>query len=944
MLFDLHLIVQNPNLLSLIIELIACSIKIYLLFFLSLKVAQPTKIRKQFFLLLSIIICSAIIDISWLIWLVQKILFSNENYRCLAIFIARCAWAVNYILFLVLGFFVESLCEKNYILKLRQKFFIALGIPWVIYYISIAFIQFNVIANENRFFEHIVNKIGTISIPLFLVIPALYSTIIKLRKNDFPKILKKQVAVLIKYLILPYVITQIMDFFSIFHSKPYIIAGLSNAFLAYAIYFSISKIMKLRFLNFADTIQASEKFTFIDHFKTFLANIGKAKSLNEIDLITQTFFKDSLTINPARVTLHYRQIAFDMPYDNNNQIQHLTFEESAVEKIINNPIKNEKILDLLKKQQILIYDDVEFSNFYQEESVNKEILSFMKEIKADVFLPIYEQNNLIAYLIIGHATRTCNHEFFNNLEHDQMVILGSYLGHIITMLQLSNYRNLLAQNKILTERLYQTHQENNQYRESIQSFFHDNRQRQTGVLFYKNYHFTFGNQAAKELIPVNIHLLDGHPITKALKKLVKQVEEYKTSQSITVNDLKGTNLVLNALPHLEKNNIIITVAHPEISDVLKQQMNQLRNPSEWEYLLYLQTTESGKLINRLIPGSSRPLLNFKIKVLQASLSKNAILLDLPHDDLEQTTEILHHISLRENIHNVTMNSYEKGGAIAIKLFGMNPIFGVFEQALLEQLNNVGTLFIQDIHLLELATQEALAEFLKYGYYTVCKSNKRVFADVRIICSTSQNLQLLVQENKFSKTLFEELRKTTLTMPSLFDLSEEELDELIKEFSQQEVSNANNFQKLLAFTQRDKDQLLKTRSVSLNGFRKKINQILVEKTKKHEIYHSVTFDPASHIADNELAEAARLGKNALRDRKKLILLMEKFDYNQNKVAAFLGVNRSSINRRLKAYKIEIYNDESQAPDDTNQDTINNIKADVKAIETPLDNNNEPEFKN
>ena len=34
------------------------------------------------------------------------------------------------------------------------------------------------------------------------------------------------------------------------------------------------------------------------------------------------------------------------------------------------------------------------------------------------------------------------------------------------------------------------------------------------------------------------------------------------------------------------------------------------------------------------------------------------------------------------------------------------------------------------------------------------------------------------------------------MPSLFNLTQEELDKLIKEFSQQEMSNANDFQNLL----------------------------------------------------------------------------------------------------------------------------------------------------
>jgi DNA-binding NtrC family response regulator len=896
----LHSIINSQQLL-LLIEVISCSIKIYLFLFLFHKATQSARMQKNLILLLTVLACGLIVDFSWILVLLQATILPTLDYR-LGLFITRIAWGANYILFLALGFFIESLSEKNFTIKLRQKILTCLGFPWILYFITIAFIQNNNNSLVMRSIELYIMQFGTLFIPLFLILPSLYFTIRKISTNSFPKILKKQLSILIKYLITPYLFTQSMDIFALYYHQLSVISCLSNTFLACAIYFSISKIMKLRFLNLVSNVQPPQNFEFIDHFKTFLSTITNAKSLNEVTLIVKTFFQESLHINTNKIMLCYRNTAFYMPQSSSHEPHVLTQCEAAFERLVNNPVKNEKLLNAMKQQKILIYDEVEFSNFYQEEELNKEVLNFMNEIRAEIFLPIYEQHNLIAYLIIGSTTHDNKNKVFNNLEHDQMVIVASYLGHIITMLQLSNYRELIAHNKVLHERLYQTHQENNQYRESIQSFLHDNRQRQTGLLFYKNYHFSFGNQAAKELISVNITILDNHPITVALKKLIKQTHEYKSSQSVTVHDLKGNTLVLTAVPYLEKNHSIITVSYPEISDTLKQQINQLRNPSEWEYLLYLQTTQSGKLINRLIPGSSKSLLNFKIEVLRAALSKNAVLLDLPEDDLEATAEILHHISLRENRYKLIMNSYEKNNTIAVKLFGMNPLFGTLEPALLEQLNGTGTLFIQDIHLLELTTQEALAEFIKYGYYTVCKSNKRVFADVRVICSTTQNLRTLVQDGKFSKTLFDELSKTTLTMPSLFNLHEEEFDELITEFSQQELSTKKN-QIIVEFNSHDKEQLRKTRSISLNEFRKKINQIINEKSSKHEIYHNAAFDTASHLADSQLAIAARLGKNVLRDKQKLTMLMEKFDYNQNKVAAFLGVNRSSINRRLKTYTIK-----------------------------------------
>ena len=59
--------------------------------------------------------------------------------------------------------------------------------------------------------------------------------------------------------------------------------------------------------------------------------------------------------------------------------------------------------------------------------------------------------------------------------------------------------------------------------------------------------------------------------------------------------------------------------------------------------------------------------------------------------------------------------------------------------------------------------------------------------------------------------------------------------------------------------------------------------------------------AYHVSDPKLVEAARLGKYALKDPKLLNLLWNKFQ-SQNKIALFLGVNRSSVHRRCKEYGI------------------------------------------
>ncbi|MDR3550275.1 MAG: sigma 54-interacting transcriptional regulator, partial [Candidatus Babeliales bacterium] len=444
----------------------------------------------------------------------------------------------------------------------------------------------------------------------------------------------------------------------------------------------------------------------------------------------------------------------------------------------------------------------------------------------------------------------------------------------------------------------------NQYKESIRSFLKNNKQKEIGIIFYKNRRFIFGNQTAKELVKININTQEGHPLTQALKQIARQVEEYKSFQTCIAKDSDGNKLVLCGVPNLEQSNVIITIYYPEISDIIAKQLDRLKDPSKWDYLLYLETTQSGQLINQLIPGSGEQLLNFKINLLKTALSRKATLLTMADQDLVPTVELLHHISLRETLHILSLQGPEKNFDTAVKLFGMNPIFGItgqMQQPLFKKLDGTGTLFIQNIQFLAPETQEYLAEFIQYGVYRVFKSDQKISSNVRIICSTNQDLQALMQEGKFSKNLFNELKNTSMVMPSLLTLPEQELNDLAQGFTEQALKKNSAFNNILELTDREKVKLAHQRPISLQELKAKVQQALVLKSKKNEIYQETQFDPAYEITDPQLIAASRLGKHALRDPQIMGLLWSKFN-NQNKIATFLGVNRSSVNRRCKEYNL------------------------------------------
>ena len=140
----------------------------------------------------------------------------------------------------------------------------------------------------------------------------------------------------------------------------------------------------------------------------------------------------------------------------------------------------------------------------------------------------------------------------------------------------------------------------------------------------------------------------------------------------------------------------------------------------------------------------------------------------------------------------------------------------------------------------------------------------------------------------------------MALPALNSIAEDEIDDLAHGFVQQALAD-KTFEKILEFDKRDRKRIIDSRPTSLLELKKRVQSFLAQKSRSNNISVEKTFDPAYQITDPDLIEIARLGKHALKDEKAMIILWNKFK-NQNKIAAFLGVNRSSVNRRCKDYKL------------------------------------------
>ncbi len=866
----------------------------------SLKIKKEITAHRDCTLLMVILACYMIQDLTWIFHLARVLWFPDSDYRPY-LFIMRITWGLVALQYQALSLFIENMVSENKSLNRRQIVSMAISACFFLFAVCLAIGDFNCLHQDSRsLLEFYVRSAESYFTLLIVTIPSLLFVIHKIRSGNLPRILNKQITVLISALIVPIWVSDLLQTFPLTFSpgwttNNYSAVGISTILLTLAVYYSARKVIAFRFLNFNRHVKSLARFNFIDEFTGVLEKLSHASSYPELGHITQTLFKQAFTIPLNKTSLYIRKSDWSGNHSD-------TFPSHKTIVLVEGFLSQhtQQTCEQLRSLKILIHDEIEFNAFHEPNELNRSLLHFLDTINADIFLPLYEKNNLIAYIIVDRYAQP--NKFYGNAERDEMLVFASYLGNIINLLKTRNLKLLLHQEKELKKELYHKHQEVNQYKESIRSFLREAPHKEIGIIFYKNRQFVFGNKAAKDLITLNVNTQQGHPLSKALRSIGKQVDEFKSPASCFASDGAGGKLVLSGVPNLEHNNVIIMVYRPEISDLVKQQVDALKNPTEWDYLLYLETTKSGKLINQLIPSAGQALLNFKIDLMKTALSNKAILLYMPEEDLIPTVEILHHISLRETLHSITLKSVPQHHEMAIKLFGINPLFGMTseERPLLEKLDKNGTLFIQNIDLLDLESQNNLAEFLKYGLYKQCKSDQRLTSNARIICSTHKNLLTLVQENLFSKELFEQLQETTLSMPSLLTISEHEFGNLADSLTEQALKTTE-FNTLLELTDRDKLALITKRPASLAELRDKIQVLLTKKTKESNIFTEAPLDPAYQLTDPQLIEAARLGKHALKDPRMITMLWNKFK-SQSKIASFLGVNRSSVNRRCKDFNL------------------------------------------
>lgn len=834
------------------------------------------------------------------IWKACEILRTADILNIGLYHVSRAAHAGYLLFYLMMFVFVDMLLMQSVRLhRYIRTVVVVSGLFLSIFFSITAFFETFVIQDW---------MVKLVDIYVFMIMSfLLYQFVYVCTRMDIARVLKKQYTLFFGLLLTHYLLSDFFrDFCFVFFDSWNFgeLLGVNQSLWVNTaeivsisiIYFGLRRLTRIRFLNLKKEVDTGT-FIKIEEIEQTNSLLQAASSVGESYKVVQAFFKNAFKLPSDMIRMNMLAGPQEMEE---------IFDRSKVLEIYN----DYELKRYLLEHKTLIRDEIEFSLLYEDRAVYHKALELLNIMNAAVFIPIYSKSILIAYITVDKGARS-SRRLFSKSEREEMVVFAAYLSSVISYLQCRNAQQILRQvvseKKKLEEQVYYNHQKIRYYEESIAAFLQGAEDRKIGIVEYKSRKFVCSNQEAEMLLDCDLNKQKGHPITRSLKRMVEKVQSYRTSQTEMITVTDNQRLTATAIPVLGKQSVIIVIYRPDVADMVKSHLNLINDPSDWDYVLYLETTAVGRSINRLIPGSGAVLSSMKIDLVKSSLSRKATLFVGPKKDRKAAIDLLYSVSLRDQLETVSLEGPEVAHEYAIKIFGIDLLLNNKAdqnkkcKSLLKQLDLTGTLYIENIHYLSLETQEYLAEFLETGSFRTFRGTRTVRSNVRVICSSEVDCKRLVQEGKFLKKLWVNLE--TFRLPDMELLEDEEFAMLVEGIAHQ-ICSDRAFDKSFLLSDKEKQKIKKEYPKSVQELRRLVYEMLEKKAKNNLLSISIKM-PSDMISAPELnlGYIATLGKNALKDKACMVYLWKEFGGSQTKIANLLGVNRSSVSRRCRFYDLQ-----------------------------------------
>lgn len=307
-------------------------------------------------------------------------------------------------------------------------------------------------------------------------------------------------------------------------------------------------------------------------------------------------------------------------------------------------------------------------------------------------------------------------------------------------------------------------------------------------------------------------------------------------------------------------------------------------------------------------GSSPAFRSLKAQLDKVTKSNGRVMLTGPAGaGKEIAARYIHANSLREDGPFVCVNSASiEPDRMEEVLFGRESSGGEVEPGLLEQANG-GVLFFDEVADMPAGTQSKILRVLVDQKFQRVGGSADTQVDVRVISSTNKDLQDEIDAGNFREELFHRLNVVPISVPSLED-RREDIPELARYF----IEDLNKVQGLpLRKLSDEADALLQTMHWpgNVRQLKNVLERVLILGPEENDIEAKELPKPEREqesegrvVLSGSLATLPLREAREMFEREYLMTQINRFGGNISRTAAFVGMERSALHRKLKSLSV------------------------------------------
>ncbi len=230
--------------------------------------------------------------------------------------------------------------------------------------------------------------------------------------------------------------------------------------------------------------------------------------------------------------------------------------------------------------------------------------------------------------------------------------------------------------------------------------------------------------------------------------------------------------------------------------------------------------------------------------------------------------------------------------------------GKFDQA------HEGTLFLDEIGDMSLKTQAKVLRILQEKKFERVGGSKTIEVDVRVIAATNKDLEAEISEGRFREDLYYRLNVIPFLVPPLRD-RQDDIPQLVNHFLAHFCRQESR-----EIKEMDQDAMDCLAGYAWPGnvreLKNLIERVVIMSPNQKigkEMLPQVFLDKSSKAAKGQLPSSS-LSADSFREAKEeferefLLLKLEENGWNISRTAEAVGIERSNLHRKIKAYDIEL----------------------------------------